>query len=144
MILGTAGLELIKHFEGFRATPYVCPGNKLTIGYGHTATTRPDMHVTKAEAEALLHSDVQGAERAVARLIRRRLPQNQFDALVSFTFNLGAGALQRSTLRQKVNRMEDVAAAREFRKWVWAGGRKQRGLIRRRDAEASLFAALPW
>ena len=77
------------------------------------------------------------AERAVLRLIRVRLADDQFDALVSFTFNLGAGALQRSTLRRKVNREEHGEVPPEFMRWVWAGGRKLKGLIRRRAAEAS-------
>ena len=79
------------------------------------------------------------AERAVLRLISVPLTQGQFDALVSFTFNLGAGALQRSTLRRKVNREEHADVPAEFSKWVWAGGRKMNGLIKRRKAEAELY-----
>ena len=79
------------------------------------------------------------AERAVLRLITVPLSDGQFDALVSFTFNLGSGALQRSTLRRKVNRQEYEDAALEFGKWVWAGGRRLKGLINRRKAEAALF-----
>ena len=80
------------------------------------------------------------AERAVLRLIRVPLEDGRFDALSSFTFNLGTGALQRSTLRRKVNREEHDAVPAEFRRWVWAGGRKLKGLIRRREAEAALYA----
>lgn len=79
------------------------------------------------------------AERAVLRLISVPLTDGQFDALVSFTFNLGAGALQRSTLRRKMNRGEAEDVPAEFMKWVWAGGRKLKGLIKRRCAEALLF-----
>lgn len=79
------------------------------------------------------------AERAVLRLISVPLTDGQFDALVSFTFNLGAGALQRSTLRRKVNREEHEDVPAEFLRWVWAGGRKLNGLIRRRRAEATLY-----
>ncbi len=75
------------------------------------------------------------------RLIRVPFEDGRFDALASFTFNLGAGALQRSTLRRKVNREEHDAVPREFRRWVWAGGRKLKGLVRRREAEAALYVA---
>ena len=78
--------------------------------------------------------------RAVLRLIRVPLEDGRFGALCSFTFNLGAGALQRSTLRRRVNREEHEAVPRELRRWVWAGGRKLKGLIRRREAEAALYA----
>ena len=79
------------------------------------------------------------AERAVLRLIKVPLTDGQFDALVSFTFNLGSGALQRSTLRRKVNREEHEEVPAEFLRWVWAGGRKLRGLVRRRAAESVLY-----
>jgi lysozyme len=79
------------------------------------------------------------AEQAVCRLVKVPLTDGQFDALVSFTFNLGSGALQRSTLRRKVNREEHEEVPREFLRWVWAGGRKLKGLVRRRAAEADLY-----
>ena len=93
-----------------------------------------------AAAEELLRRDVESAERAVVRLIRVPLEDGQFDALGSFAFNLGAGALQRSTLRRKVNRGEHGAVPAEFRRWVFAGGRRLKGLVRRREAEAALYA----
>lgn len=89
----------------------------------------------------LLRNDVAVAERAVLRLISVPVTQGQFDALVSFIFNLGAGALQRSTLRPKVNREEHADVPAELGKWVWAGGRKLRGLISRRSAESRLYSA---
>ena len=85
--------------------------------------------------------DLVMAERAVLRLIQARLADDQFDAMVSFTFNLGAGALQRSTLRRKINREEHAAVPAEFRRWVWAGGRKLKGLVMRREAEARRYDA---
>ncbi|NET71560.1 MAG: lysozyme [Sphaerospermopsis sp. SIO1G2] len=91
--------------------------------------------ISREAGEALLIKDVQAAERAVLRLIDVPLTDGQFDALVSFTFNLGGGALQRSTLRRKVNREEHQEVPVQFMRWVWAGGRKLRGLIRRREAE---------
>jgi lysozyme len=87
----------------------------------------------------LLIKDVLSAEKSVLRLIQAPLTDGQFDALVSFTFNLGGGALQRSTLRRKVNRQEHEDVPAEFMKWVWAGGKKLRGLVRRREAETRLY-----
>lgn len=135
------GLRLIRRFEGFSAVPYLCPAGYLTVGYGHVVKN-PDAFrqpITEDEAAEILAVDVETAERAVLRLISVLLTDGQFDALVSFTFNLGAGALQRSTLRRKVNREEHEDAAAEFLRWVWAGGRKLNGLIRRRQAEAALY-----
>ena len=116
-----------------------------TIGYGHLITEANKEQfldgVDEDEALELLRQDVTVAERAVLRLISVPLTQGQFDALVSFTFNLGSGALQRSTLRRKVNReeLDDVPA--EFLRWVWAGGKKLRGLVKRRQAETKHYAS---
>ena len=138
-----AGIDLIKRFEGFSPTVYICPAGYPTIGYGHVVKPQEREQfaggITTAQAEALLRQDVQTAERAVLRLITVPLTDGQFDALVSFTFNLGAGALQRSTLRRKVNLGDHAAVPAEFRKWVWAGGRKLEGLVRRREAEAYFY-----
>ena len=104
------GLDLIKRFEGFSPTIYICPAGYPTIGYGHVVLTHERDQfatgITPAQANELLREDAAIAERAVLRLISVPLTDGQFDALVSFTFNLGAGALQRSTLRRKVNRGE--------------------------------------
>lgn len=137
------GLELIKRYEGFRAEPYLCPGGYWTIGYGHVIKSPKDYpySLTNDEALELLMQDVVRAESAVLRLIRVPLTKGQFDALVSFTFNLGGGALQRSTLRRKVNREEHADVPDELMKWVWAGGKKLKGLVRRRAAEAALYGA---
>lgn len=138
------GIELIKRFEGFADVAYLCSAGVLTLGWGHTKGVKRGDTCTEEQATEWLRQDLVSAERSVSRLITRPLLQNQFDALVSFTFNLGGGALQRSTLRQKVNRMEDEAAAGEFLKWNRAGGKVLRGLVLRRQAEAEMFAALPW
>lgn len=134
------GLDLIRHFESFSPAIYICPAGYPTIGYGHLITEANKAQfldgVDEPQAQELLQQDVQKAERAVLRLISVPLMQGQFDALVSFTFNLGGGALQRSTLRRCVNREEHADAPAEFMKWVWAGGRKLKGLVRRREAEA--------
>jgi lysozyme len=137
------GIALIKRFEGYSAKIYICAAGYPTIGYGHLV--RGDeaqlfKHgITEAMAEALLIKDVLSAEKSVLRLIQAPLTDGQFDALVSFTFNLGGGALQRSTLRRKVNRQEHEDVPAEFMKWVWAGGKKLKGLIRRREAEVRFY-----
>jgi len=123
------GINLIKRFEGFEPEVYLDAAGLPTIGYGHLLRA----------GEALLIKDVLSAETAVLRLIHVPLTDGQFDALVSFTFNLGGGALQRSTLRRKVNREEHKDVPREFMRWLWAGGRKLKGLVRRREAEANLY-----
>lgn len=138
-----AGIDLICHYEGFVAKPYLCPAGFLTIGYGHRVhlSERKAMEggITPAVAEEILRRDVEGAERAVLRLCPALDKQNRFDAIVSFTFNLGAGALQRSTLRQKINRGEHKAVPAELMKWIWAGGRKLPGLVARRAAEGAMY-----
>lgn len=134
------GLNLIKHFEGFSSNVYKCPAGLPTIGYGHLIKQGEVLNsVTEDEAEELLRHDVQVAEKAVLRLINIPLTDGQFDALVSFTFNLGSGSLQSSTLRRKVNRQEHDQAPIQLRRWVWSGGRKLKGLQLRRDAESTLY-----
>lgn len=137
------GLELIKSFESFSPIIYTCPAGYQTIGYGHVVLENEREKfargINQAQALNLLEADVASASKSVLRLINVPLTDGQFDALVSFTFNLGGGALQRSTLRRKINRYEHEEAADEFLKWVWANGKKLGGLIRRRAAERSLY-----
>ena len=139
------GLGIIKQFEGFSPTTYLCPAGYPTIGYGHVVLNgeqpRFDSGILRDEAAELLRRDVRIAESAVLRLIKTPLADGQFDALVSFTFNLGAGALQRSSLRKKVNRGEHGDVPVELMKWVWSAGRKLPGLMRRRQAEGALYSA---
>ncbi len=140
------GLDLIKRFEGFSPTIYICPAGYPTIGYGHVV--RDDERdrfangIDEQEAEDLLQRDVRWAEQGVLRLVNVPLTDGQFDALVSFTFNLGTGALQRSTLRRKVNREEHDQVPQEFMRWVWAGGRRLKGLILRRTAECICYTSM--
>ena len=136
------GRQFIQGWEGFSAVPYLCSGGVWTNGYGHTkGVTAHTPAITKAEADALFAIDLKRFELSVMRLITASLNQNQFDALVSFVYNLGGGALQRSTLRSKLNRGDYADAADEFLKWVRAGGKMSRGLWRRREAERALFLA---
>lgn len=134
------GIEFIKYFEGFKPTKYLCPGGCLTIGYGHTLL--PNEYYEKIsirEARQLLIKDLHKTERAVLRYINVAINYRQFDALVSFAYNLGAAGLQRSTLRQKLNYGLYKEAADEFLRWVYIGTQKVPGLIRRRTAERKLF-----
>lgn len=134
-----ACVALVKRFEGLRLAPYQCQAHVWTLGYGHTAgvvATTP--HITPEQAEEWLEIDLKRYAGSVTRLIRP-VPQPMFDALVSFTFNLGGGALQRSTLRQRLNRGDYEGAAAEFMKWTRAAGVVSKGLFRRRKAERELF-----
>ena len=134
------GKNIIKEFEELRLEAYVCPAGVLTIGYGHTGKdVVPGMIITEAQAEDLLARDLHDAELAVQREVVFGLAPHQFDALVSLIFNIGVGAFKKSTLLKKLNASDIVGAANEFNKWVFAGGKKLKGLQRRRDKERLLF-----
>lgn len=134
------GLDLIKNFEGFRPTLYTCPGGKPTIGYGHVVKKHEGFtKISRDQAENLLRRDVEAAEHAVTRLVDVPLTDGQYSALVSFVFNLGSGAFQASTLRRKINCRLHDEAPKQLRRWVWAGGKKLRGLEKRRAAESKLY-----
>jgi len=134
------GIDLIKRFEGFSSKVYICPAGYPTIGYGHLVRSGESFNeISETEAEEILRKDVESAERAVLRLVSVPLTDGQFDALVSFTFNLGSGAFQRSSLRRKVNRQAHAEVPEQLMRWVWAGGRKLNGLRKRRSAESILY-----
>lgn len=146
MITGVNGIELIKKYEGFRSKPYMCPAGVPTIGYGATyypnkeRVRMTDPEVSEAQAVDMLKSMLKNYEAGVNRYVQRTLSQNQFDALVSFAYNLGVGALQKSTLLKKVNINPcDSAIKGEFNKWVRANGRVLSGLVKRRKEEAELY-----
>lgn len=134
------GINLIKEFEGFRHDAYQDSAGVWTIGYGHTLTARPGMRISRSEGERLLRQDLVRFETAVRDRVTVSLTQNQFDALVSFAFNVGVGAFSKSTLLRLLNQGDYTGAKKEFRRWVHAGGRRLQGLVRRRDREAQLFA----
>jgi lysozyme len=139
--ISAAGLKLIKEFEGLRLTAYICPAGVLTIGYGSAGPhVTPGKAITRAQADALLLKDLARFEAGVSELITKPLTQGQFDALVSFAFNLGCGALEESTLRRRLNGGEDAntVIAQELPKWVKAAGATLPGLVRRRAAEVEL------
>ena len=140
MNISKQGIELIKQFEGCRLTAYKCPAGVLTIGYGHTGK---DVHyqdvITKEQAEKLLKKDLMFFEMFVSRCVKVPLNQNQFDALVSFAYNIGITAFKNSTLLKLLNQFEYDKAADQFKRWKYANGKILLGLARRRQAEEDLF-----
>jgi lysozyme len=139
--IGKKGIDLIKSFEGLELKSYLCAANVLTIGYGSTGPhVKKGMIITEAKAEKLLVEDLERFVEGVNKAVTSKINQNQFDALVSFAFNLGVGALQKSTLLKKVNaNPSDKSIADEFEKWNKAGGKVLKGLVRRREAESDLY-----
>jgi len=139
------GLQLIRKYEGYKSTPYRCPAGLYTVGYGHVignGLQLPDewnRTLSLGEINELLRTDLARFERGVLRYCPVYLTQSQFDALVSFSFNLGLGVLQRSTLRQKILRKDGEGAAKEILRYDKVGGRPLKGLTRRRQAEYNLF-----
>ena len=133
------GISLIKEFEGLRLKAYKCPGGVWTIGYGHTAGVKPGIVITKAQAEEYLKADLIAFERYLNGL-GLALNQNQFDALVSFIYNVGTGNFSNSTLLRKVRaNPRDNSIMDEFLRWVYSKGRVLPGLQRRRLAEMKLY-----
>jgi lysozyme len=141
------GLQLIRKYEGYKSTPYRCPAGLYTVGYGHVignGLQLPDewnRTLSLGEINELLRTDLARFERGVLRYCPVYLTQSQFDALVSFSFNLGLGVLQRSTLRQKILRKDGEGAAKEILRYDKVGGRPLKGLTRRRQAEYNLFTS---
>lgn len=135
------GRELIKKYEGFRADAYLCPAGVPTIGYGHTTNVKMGDHITEDGADRLLSQDIMTAEKTVNGIAG--LMQSQFDALVSFVYNVGVAAFRSSTLYRKVaaNPMDATIRA-EFLRWTKANGRTLPGLVARRTAEANLYAGV--
>jgi len=148
--LSDRGVDFIARFEGFRGTLYNDPAGHCTIGYGHlvqrggcdgSEPAELRAGISRQRAAQLLRTDAAVAEGAVRDSVRVDLTQQQFDALVSFTFNVGAGAFRRSTLLQRLNARAYEAVPEELRRWVTAGGRRLPGLVARRTAEAKLFTS---
>lgn len=139
MKIATPGLDLIKSFEGLHLEAYPDPIGIPTIGYGHTKGVVLGQKITAAQAEDFLRQDLAWAEDAVNEYVTAPINQNQFDALVSFVFNLGPANLKRSDLLKYTNLKQCERAAQEFGRWVYAGGRKFNGLVRRREAERQLY-----
>lgn len=139
--LSKRGADLIKSFEGLRLKAYVCPAGVWTIGYGSTGShVKQGMVITEAQADALFSKDIRRFEDAVIGMVQVPLTQGQFDALVSFSFNVGQEALRGSTLIKKLNAGDYVGAQMQFGRWNKAGGQVLYGLTKRRAAEVELWA----
>lgn len=139
MRISKEGLDLIKAEEGIRLRAYKCPAGVWTIGYGHTGNVHQGMTVTKEEAEELLLADVGWAEEVVRTYVKVPLAQHEFDALVSFTFNVGGTAFKDSTMAKLLNMDRRSEAAEEFRRWTKANGKVLPVLVARRKQERALF-----
>lgn len=145
MKLTEKGLDLIKEFEGYSEKAYLCPANIWTIGYGNTyyesgRKVKEGDVITKEKSERLIEWVAEDFARNVRGALKVDLNDNQFNALVSFTYNLGIGNLRDSTLLKKVNaNPKNPKIFDEFLKWKMAGGKVLKGLLRRRQAEANLY-----
>lgn len=139
MTTSQAGRDLIKKYEGLRLKAYKCPAGVWTVGYGHTRGVTSSTEISQSMADLFLLDDIRPLERHINKLgINFR--QGQFDALVSFMFNLGEGNFNKSTLKKKIlagGNDEDIAA--EFKKWNKAGGKVLDGLTKRREEEAEMW-----
>lgn len=138
---GAAAVALITTYEGLRLEAYKDPVGVWTICYGSTKNVKPGQVATLQECDNRLGADAEEAANAVRKYVQHPITQEQFDALVDFTFNLGAGNLKNSTLLRKLNAGDCYGAAEEFRRWVYAGRQVMPGLQKRREAEYELFLA---
>lgn len=144
--IGIKGINLIKEFENFKAVPYLCPANIPTIGYGTTfypsgeRVKLSDKIITERTAHEFLMLNLKHYETAVEKLTVDTINQNQFDALVSFTYNTGVESLKKSTLLKIINKNKDnPIIVEQFYKWIYCNGKVLLGLRRRRKAEAKLY-----
>ena len=144
MNISDKGIALIKEFEGLRLEAYPDPatgGEPWTIGYGHTGGVKEGDVITEEQAEEFLRQDLKKFEDAVNSMVHYDITQGQFDALVSFAYNLGPGNLRNSTLLKIINSGSPDAAAIQFLRWDKANGKQMAGLTRRRNAEMELYLA---
>ena len=138
------GIDLIKHFEGCETKAYQCSANVWTVGYGHTRGVREGDEITQDKAEYFLLEDLKHFEDYVDRLVEVSLNQDQFDALVAWTFNLGPTNLGESTLLKKLNEGHHDEVPSEMARWNRSNGQILEGLKRRRKAEGLLWQGLDW
>lgn len=144
MEISQEGLSLIKRFEGCKLKAYKCSAGVPTIGYGSTQGVTMDMEISQQRAEALLLEDVAIFEEEVNKAVKVPLEQNQFDALVAWTFNLGGSNLRSSTMLKVLNEKKYEEVPSQMKRWNKANGEVLAGLVRRREAESLLFQNQPW
>ena len=144
MNISNEGLSLIKKFEGCELDSYKCAAGVWTIGYGSTHGIEKGMSISKSRAEELLLEDIAQFEDIVDKAVSVNLSQNQYDALVSWTFNLGGGNLNSSTMLKVLNAGDYENVPEQIKRWNKAGGQVKQGLVRRREAEALLFEGKEW
>ena len=141
MKISNNGLDLVKHFEGCELKAYLCPAGVWTIGYGHTKGVQEGDEWSESHAEHMLEVEMEEYEQYINDLVEVELNQNQFDAMVSWVYNLGVGNLQASTLLKVLNAGDYAGVPEQIMRWNKAGGKVLEGLTRRRQAEADLFVA---
>lgn len=139
MNIGTKGLDLIKFFEGLELNAYQCAAGVWTIGYGHTKDVQQGMTISEARANEMLAEELNEYESYINGLVTVELNQDQFDAMVSWVYNLGVGNLKASTLLKVLNAGDYDGVPAQMMRWNKAGGKVLEGLTKRRQAEADLF-----
>lgn len=144
MQIGEEGLALIKYFETLFLKAYLCPAKVWTIGWGSTKGVYEGMEITEERAKELLKEDVEESEDWVYKLVEPTLNQHEFDAMVSWTFNLGPTNLKSSTLLKRINSNDLGDVPYQMKRWVRAKGKVLKGLVRRRNAEALLWQGKDW
>ena len=140
MKISNKGIELIKHFEGCETEAYLCPAGVPTIGYGHIKGVQLGDVITYQEAHEMLLEELSEYENYINDMVTVELSQNQFDAMVSWVYNLGGGNLKSSTLLKTLNIGNYRGVPEQIMRWNKAGGKVLEGLTRRRQAEADLFS----
>ena len=144
MIISTAGVDLLTHFEGLRLEAYQDSVGVWTIGYGHTKGVTPSMKITESQANNLLKTELIEYQNYINEMVNISLDQCQFDALVCWVYNLGPTNLKNSTLLTLLNQGVKFQIPEQIRRWNRAGGKILKGLVRRREAEALMFAGRDW
>lgn len=145
MLASKKAYELIAKWEGFSSTPYLCPANIATVGYGSTyypdgrKVQLSDKPITEAKAMDILCQNTEYKVKGINRYLNIQLKQHQFDAIVSFVYNVGLEAFRTSTMLRKINMGDVKGAGAEFDRWVYSNGKKLRGLVNRRRDERAMF-----
>ena len=144
MKISEYGLDLIKHFEGLELEAYQCAAGVWTIGYGHTKDVQPGDQWSESHADHMLEVEMEEYENYVNTAVTVPLSQNQFDALVSWVYNLGNGNLTSSTMLKVLNSGDYAGVPAQIKRWNKAGGKVLEGLTRRRQADADMFEGKDW